>query len=162
VELPYLGDDVAFDVLLPADGKFTAFEQGLTAASLDALLGRMKDVRVALALPRFTTTTTLSLKETLQALGMADAFDCPPADFNGIEPGGQLYIAAALHQAYIRVDEVGTEAAAVTVFPIAPVGVEPPPPPPVPMIVDHPFLFLIRDLPTGQILFYGRIVDLRV
>jgi serpin B len=87
---------------------------------------------------------------------MADAFD--HADFSGINGFRDLHISSVVHQAFIIVDEKGTEAAAATAVIIAP----PPssPPPAFVVNIDHPFLFLIRDRQTGLILFMGKIVSL--
>jgi len=153
VELPYRGGQEAFDVLLPAAGQLAAFEQQLTAENLNGLLAQLRYADVDLALPRFRATGTLDLKAALADLGMADAFG-NGADFSGISrevPG----FAAVAQKAWIRVDENGTEAAAATDHHLyfATSGAV------IRMTVDHPFLFLIRDLPTGQILFWGRIVD---
>jgi serpin B len=160
IQLPYQGGQVACDVVLPAAGGFAAFEQGLTAEKLDSLLGKLHGDQVMLSLPRFKATTTLSLAKALKALGMKDAFVYPAADFNGISAGGQLYISAVLHKAFVEVDESKTEAAAATAVVAIPGAAAPARPPKIiEMIVDHPFLFLIRDLPTGQILFWGRVVN---
>ncbi|HEY8239003.1 MAG TPA: serpin family protein, partial [Candidatus Limnocylindrales bacterium] len=84
------------------------------------------------------------------------AFDAGRADFTGITPVDDLCISAVIHQANIDLDEEGTEAAAATGV-IA--GVTSMPPEPVPMTVDRPFLFALRDVETGAILFLGRVVE---
>jgi serpin B len=160
-ELPYRGGQVVCDVLLPAAGKFAAFEQALTADQLGTMLGALGDHRVNLAMPRFKTTSSLGLNEVLKALGMKDAFDPDKADFSGINGAGseadRLHISAVLHKAFVKLDEAGTEAAAATAVVMGVRSARGDRP--VVMSVDRPFLFLIRDLPTGQILFWGRIVD---
>jgi len=77
-------------------------------------------------------------------------------DFSGMTGNRDLFIADVIHKAFISVDEAGTEAAAATalVMPTAR-----PPEEPVEVTVDRPFVFLIRDIETGTILFVGRIVD---
>jgi serpin B len=69
-------------------------------------------------------------------------------------------ISAAIHKAYIDVDEEGTEAAAATaIMMVGSAMRQAPPPPPIVFRADHPFLFLIRDNSTGAILFLGRLTD---
>ena len=89
-------------------------------------------------------------------LGMVDPFTPGSADFTGINTVGDLYISDVIHKAFIGVDEFGTEAAAATAVVMDNASV---PDEPVPFTVDRPFLFLIRDIQTGAILFVGRVVD---
>jgi serpin B len=86
---------------------------------------------------------------------MPIAFDAG-ADFSGMTGGRDLFIGAVLHKAFVAVDEAGTEAAAATavVMMEAAIAGEP-----LVVTVDRPFLFLIRDLETGSILFAGRVLD---
>ena len=96
-----------------------------------------------LRLPRWTFRTASSLNSALAELGMPTAFDERTADFAGMTSDEQLYISQVMQQAFIAVDEAGTEAAAATAV----------------AIVDRPFLFVIHDLPTATPLFIGRITD---
>ena len=91
----------------------------------------------------------------LQTLGMTDAFVPGVADFAGICATVPLFISAVLHKAFISVNEAGTEAAAATAVVISGFGV----PEQATVVVDRPFLLVIRDQPTGAILFVGRVVD---
>jgi serpin B len=161
VELPYEGREVAFDVLLPANSRFAGFERGLDAEKLGHILGDLNYTLIHLRLPRFKFETSLRLKEALRSLGMSDAFgDAADLGAMGQFEGDPLYLQDVLHRAVIDVDEKKTEALAVTAMPSAPGAPgKYVPPKPIEMRADHPFLFLIRDLPTGQILFWGRIVD---
>ncbi len=107
-------------------------------------------------LPRFEMATRYDLRKALTAMGMPDAFDPAKADFTGIS-GEQLFLGKVLHRAYVRVDEMGTEATAATMpFIIADDDDEPDL-----FRADHPFVFLIRDKRTGSILFMGRVTDPR-
>lgn len=155
VELAYLGDALALTVIVPDD--LAAFEAGLDAAALDAVAAGLADRTVTLWLPRFGIETKASLADALRALGMPVAFDAGRADFSGITTAEQLVIAAVIHQANIDVDEKGTEAAAATAVAIewtsAPVDE------PLTVRVDRPFLFALRDVPTGAVLFLGRVSD---
>ena len=94
----------------------------------------------------------LSLSRILAGLGMPDAFSLA-ADFSGITGRRDLKIDDVIHKAFISVDEAGTEAAAATGVSIVLSSIQPV------LRVDRPFIFLIRDAPTGTILFLGRVVD---
>ena len=110
---------------------------------------------MALALPKFGIETKTDLASTLAALGMPTAFD-ERANFSGITTAEPLEISDVIHQANIDVDEKGTEAAAATAVVIRATGM---PAEPVTLGVDRPFLFAVRDVPTGTILFLGRVGD---
>lgn len=157
VELPYEGEQVSMVVLLPAEGTFAAFEAGLDSGRLAAVLAALSSDRVALTMPKFTFTTGFEAGETLAAMGMPDAFDAARADFGGIEPRNELYITRVIHKAFVAVDETGTEAAAATAVVMD--GRTSVPPEPRVVTLDRPFLFLIRDVETGAILFFGRVLD---
>jgi serpin B len=76
-----------------------------------------------------------------------------------VRPPVPLFIAQVLQEAFVDVDEGGTEAAAVTAVVKTWVSAEIPAVPPIPFHADHPFLYLIRDKTTGVVLFIGRVVD---
>ena len=111
--------------------------------------------------PRFKVTQQFELSSALESLGMKQAFHGGTADFSGMTGDKTLSISAAIHKAYIDVDETGTEAAAATAVIMATMAMRPmaPPPPPIVFRADHPFLFLIRDNSSGAILFLGRLSD---
>jgi serpin B len=155
VELPYLGNQVAMDVLLPAEGSFKAVEDSLSAKWLQQALEDMRFVEVTLGLPRFEFESSFKLSDVLQTMGMPTAFGMN-ADLSGMDGTKELFIKEVVHKAFVTVDEEGTEAAAATAVIVALKGamVEP-----VQMQVDRPFFFFIRDIPTGTILFMGRMLD---
>jgi serpin B len=162
VELPYKGNSLAMYVLVPdARDGLTALEKQV-GATLKALQPKLAAQQVLLLLPKFTIDPPepLRLDTALQALGVTDAFDPTAADFTGManpkDPRDRLFVSGVIHKAFVKVDEKGTEAAAATAI-AAPGGG--PPPKPVELRVDHPFLFVIVDKPTGLILFMGRVVD---
>ncbi|NMC70806.1 MAG: serpin family protein [Myxococcales bacterium] len=157
VDLPYEGGQVSMVVVLPAEGTFAAFEAGLDSAGLAAMLEALASDRVALAMPKFTFTTGFEVGALLAAMGMPDAFDESLADFGGIEPLNELYITRVIHKAFVGVDETGTEAAAATAVVMD--GRTSVPPEPRIVTLDRPFLFLIRDVETGTVLFFGRVLD---
>ena len=162
--LPYEKDEVSMLVLLPdnVDG-LPALERSLTAANLEkwsAALGYADEVVVSL--PHFKIAQQFELSSALEDLGMKTAFDADSADFSAMTGDKSLSISAAIHKAYIDLDENGTEAAAATavVMEMA-TAARPlyPPPPPILFTADHPFLFLIRDNASGAILFMGRVTN---
>jgi serpin B len=158
VELPYEGDALSFIAVLPDD--LATFETGLDGKALSAIAPAPLPANtvIAVALPKFKIEgSSLSLKDTLKARGMVDAFDNTRANFTGMT-GEPIVVSDVIHKAFIAVDEVGTEAAAATAVIFADAGVALPTPPTViPMTLDKPFLFFIRDNATGAILFLGRI-----
>jgi serpin B len=153
VEIPYVGGSLAMTVIVPDD--LAAFEAALTADELASITGALADAPVALTLPRFSIETKAQLGELLATLGMPTALS-DAADFSGITTAEQLVIDEVIHQANIDVDEKGTEAAAATAV-VMRAGSAPAEP--VTLRVDHPFLFALRDVPTGAILFLGRVGD---
>jgi serpin B len=154
VELPYRGGRMAMDVILPAAGAFTAFQRALDAGRLGDALGRLKRQRVRLALPKFTFDSSHDLSQPLTALGMPTAFT-GAADFSGFAQAARLRIDQVVQRAHVEVDERGTTAAAATGAGMVLVSVVTPRS--VALRVDRPFLFLVRDVPSGQILFIGRV-----
>ncbi len=117
-----------------------------------------------LTLPKFKFTSgSISLKDTLSKMGMSDAFDPGAADFRGmatLSGDENLFISNVFHKAYVSVSETGTEAAAATAVVVeGTTSARVVPPTPVIVTIDHPFVFMIRDVQTGAILFLGRITD---
>lgn len=154
--LPYTGRAVTCWVLLPDRGD-----------QLDALLTRLPELAgqltragpasfVQLALPKLQFQWRAGLVPALEQLGVSQATDPARADFSGMDGTRELFIGSVTHQAFLAVDERGTEAAAATAVEMAAGSV---PPPPVPFLVDRPFLLLIRDDATGAPLFLARVVD---
>jgi serpin B len=99
------------------------------------------------------------LKDILTGMGMQAAFDPYAADFSGIDGQRYLVISDAIHKAFIAVDEKGTEAAAATVVVFMTTGARMPEG--IVLTIDRPFFYIIRDVPSGSILFMGRVVDPR-
>jgi serine protease inhibitor len=155
VLLPYRGGELAMTIMLP-DGLPDPPPADL-AARLGALTRRGTSRRVTLALPRFRQEGEFGLIPALQELGVRRAFQPGGADFTGITTAEPLSIGAVVHQAYIDVDEHGTEAAAATAVVIRTVAAVRSDALPVTMTVDHPFLFAITDTSTGLLLFLGRV-----
>ncbi len=150
VRLPYSGEDLSMTVIVPDD--LASFEQKLDVALLEQVEASIRPGGIHLSLPRFTARTHLSLADTLKAMGMPSAFGA--ADFSGMTAERGLFLAAVEQEAVVEVDEKGTEAAAASGGAVA--GSHGPT-----VTVDRPFMFLIRDEPTGAVLFLGRVTDPR-
>jgi serpin B len=156
VDLPYDGDQLAMTVIVPDAGRFDEIEAGLDGAQLAAIMGALVRQELTVTLPKWTVDTKFSAKDELTALGMGDAFDASRADFSGMNGGVEpLWIGDVIHQAHVLVNEYGTEAAAAT----AVVMVGGAMPSPLAVRADRPFIYVIRDVPTGTILFLGRVLN---
>jgi serpin B len=170
---------LAMTIVMPAD--LPRFESSLTVERLQMIVSDLDKVLdgwdapglcdsetgcypydLELYMPKFGIETRAELGELLATLGMPAAFDPAAADFSGIhvprDPSESLFIKNVIHQANIDVDEKGTEAAAATAVGMD-TGGGPSPLEQITVRLDHPFLFLLRDVETGAILFMGRVVD---
>ena len=149
VRLPYQGDRFSMYVFLPAKDARIA----LTGTLFEQARSRLKTTSLAFAMPRFVVNYKTDLKEPLSALGMSIAFD--PNGFANFSrlTSRPVRISKVVHVTYVRVDEAGTEAAAVTAVVISETTARRE----EVMLVDHPFYMLLRDDQTGQILFLGHI-----
>ena len=157
LELPYSGNELAMTILLPKpDSSVSELEAAIQADGIESILTELFPDRVSVSIPRFKFEAELSLSGYLQQLGMTDAFDENTADFSGISDTF-LYITHVLHKAFIEVNEEGTEAAAATAVVMGTKSIQVDPP--REFMADRPFLFLIRDLRTGSILFMGRMAN---
>jgi serpin B len=162
VELPYAGGRLGMVIVLPdpvsgpGSGDPGSGDPADTGPA--GLRAGLAPRQVSLALPRFKVTSGFALRPVLAALGMPLAFT-DEADFSGITAAQRLRIDEVVHQAYIDVNEAGTEAAAATAVVITASARFVRPEPPVEMIVDRPFRFAITDLRSGLPLFLGRVTD---
>ena len=150
VELPYGKGDLSMVVILPDD--LDAFAAGLDPDELNRIFDEISEQGIHLSLPKFSFDSDLGLDETLQAMGIRSAYDAGAADFSGMTGSPGLFLDTVQHDAFIEVDENGTEAHAATGAAMAASH--------GPTITfDRPFFFVIRDRPTGAILFIGRVSD---
>jgi serpin B len=156
LELPYAGR-LSMVVILPREGVALETVEGLLAVQGLEWLPRLSPQKVEVAAPKFKTTRSLDLGDVLVRLGMKDAFSVNTADFSGMTATGKLFISSAVHKAFVDVNEEGTEAAAATAVRIE-----------RPMAgrsesksftADHPFIFMIRDRQSGNLIFMGRLAD---
>jgi len=154
----YDGRGLSMVVVLPRSaGDLAALEKDLTAKQIAGWLGKAKEREVDIRLPKFRIEQRYNLGETLKSLGMDDAFNSK-ADFSGMDGAHDLYISKVIHQAFVDVDEKGTEAAAATFIGGSANGPGPAPRPQV-FRADHPFLFFIQENGSGSILFLGHFAS---
>ncbi len=141
-------------ILLPKEN-LASIEEDLNSECFDEFRAGMEEEEVVIYLPRFSLDTKYQLKDILSEMGMPLAFT-GSADFSGMNGFQELSISAVIHQAYVNVNEEGTEAAAATAVIMDRVTE-------VPtnkvFMADHPFIFLIMEQQTGTILFMGKVVD---
>lgn len=156
IELPYTNKNFAMQFILPAttDGSLEELQASLSAAELRECSERLALKRAAVYIPRFEFERTQSLEHALRAMGVQAAFELSDTNFANITTDAPLYIADVLHRALIRVDEQGTEAAAVTLGMFG-LGAEPESDPHYTFRADRPFLFTIVHRRSGAILFIG-------
>lgn len=159
VELPYLGGELAMTIVVPDAGRWAAFESGLSAETLGPAVAALAPRRFFLTMPKWTTRTSSALVPVLQTLGVTLAFEDDKADFSAMSVEEPLHISAVVQEAFIAVDEQGTEAAAATAVIVEAVSAPVEQPPQVDL--DRPFLYAVRDRQTRAVLFVGRVLDPR-
>jgi len=152
VELPYDGGELSMVILLPEAGNFEAFEEGLQAQQVCDIISSLQATQIGLNMPKFEFDSEFNLKDTLADMGMPIAFT-GDADFSGMTGNRELSISDVVHKAFVAVDEAGTEAAAATAVIMKLTAA------PEQVTIDRPFIFLIRDIDTGAILFVGRVLN---
>ncbi|MFH1337190.1 MAG: serpin family protein [Candidatus Zixiibacteriota bacterium] len=158
VDLPYGKGDYSMIVFLPKwEKNVDSLIANLNQENFEVWLSEFHSDSGKVCLPKFTLEYGLKLNDALKALGMSVAFDPGQADFSKMYPGAGLFISEVKHKTFVEVNEEGTEAAAVTSVGIAMSAL--PPPLPFEILVDRPFVFLIRENLSGAILFIGKIVE---
>jgi serine protease inhibitor len=148
VRLPYRGNRFSMYVFLPANASVP-----FSYSSFERERAELRPTPIFLQMPRFVASFNTELNVPLAELGMGIAFDPSAANFSRLTSSA-VHISRVAHVTYVRVDEAGTQAAAVTAVVITKLAVL------VPnehMVVDHPFYMILRDDRTGQILFLGHI-----
>jgi serpin B len=157
IDLSYSGGKLSMLLIMPNTGSFDTFLASFNAGMYSDIRSHLERKQLMLGLPKFTFNTVLNLKSPLAALGMVDAFSKAKADFSGIDGQHDLFIDSVVHQAFIDVNENGTEASAATAVEMRPrFAVSKP----IRLNIDHSFLFLLHDVQTGLILFMGKVVSL--
>ena len=156
--LPYKGEDLVMLVLLPRSHDIAGLEKTLNAETLKSWREQMRKKPVDVSIPVFEFDARTELSQDLQAMGMAQAFRTE-ADFSGMTGKRDLFIGGVIHKAWVKVNEEGTEAAAATAVGMAMSIAHMDPPKPKIFRADHPFIFVIEESRTGQILFMGRVME---
>ena len=155
LEMPYDGEELSMLVLLPKENNLSTLEESLNPGKISELKSMLKEQQVKVYIPKFKFETKYFMADTLKQMGMPLAFSSN-ADFSGMDNTKNLFIAAVIHQAFVDVNEEGTEAAATAVID----HLESESPQIIPIFrADHPFVFLIQERKTGNILFLGRVSD---
>lgn len=157
LEMYYVGGDISMLVLLPKDRDgINSLEKSLDMQKLDSINSMMERKPLTVHIPKFEFETEYGLVGLMKNLGIHDAFDENNANFEGITDE-QVYLEQAKHKAFVSVDEEGTEAAAITALVVR--ATSGPPAPEHEFIADHPFVFVIQEKDTGEILFIGRFFN---
>ncbi len=164
IELPYKGNQMSMVILLPTvgQGQFENISKSLNYQYVEQLLGAMKARPIELAMPKFNIATELSLADTLNNMGIKDAFSSENSDFSAMKSEAyenkdeNIYISKILHKAVIKIDETGTVAAAATTVGKMSVGCGDNA---FKISIDRPFIFIIRDLNSGAVLFVGQVLN---
>ena len=155
LELPYKGKELSMLFILPnKDDGLSKLESNLSAEHFEELTNAMHTQKVIVSIPKFKLESSFQLATVLAGMGIDDIFS-GKADFSAMlkNPPDGTYVSDVFHKAFVEVNEEGTEAAAATaVMAYCALRMD------LPMVfrADHPFLFLIREISTGSILFIGR------
>jgi serpin B len=155
LEMDYDGEDLSMLLLLPKENTLDDLEKDISLDKLSGWRKMLNKRRVDVYIPKFKFETKYFLVETLRKMAMKTAFSSS-ADFSGMDGTTSFFINNVIHRAFVEVNEEGTEAAAATavVVGITSVG------PRIPIFrADHPFIFIIQQKDTGNILFLGRVSD---
>jgi serpin B len=153
LEMPYEGDKLSMMILLPKNDNLSSLESSLSLEKINDWRGELREQRVDVFMPKFTFDTKYFMNETLSKMGMPTAFTYD-ADFSGMDGTQNLFIQKVIHQAFVDVNEEGTEAAAGSGVSI---GFKSAMPQQIIFRADHPFIFAIQDKDNGNILFLGRV-----
>lgn len=157
IELPYVGGEVVTYVLLPDEGKFDAVDRSLTPQKFEWMRKNLRTNRISVKLPKFEIRSNLDAKEMLEGMGMKATIQKPDFTPMFVNPDPELAISAILHEAFLSVDEAGTEAAAATGIAAGTTGM--PAPAEKEFHADRPFTYFVVDKPTGAILFVARVTN---
>ncbi len=153
LEMDYAGKELSMLVLLPKDNIDNI---GLTTENLDYWKAQMSYKETNVYFPKFKVETKYELNENLEEMGMKDAFDSGKADFSVMDGTKNLFISKVIHKAFVEVNEEGTEAAAATAI-IMQATSMPDPSQIKEFKADKPFIFIIQEKSTGNILFMGTL-----
>ncbi|XP_001371327.2 plasminogen activator inhibitor 1 [Monodelphis domestica] len=155
VELPYHGDTLSMFIAAPYEKEMplSALTNILDAQLISQWKGNMTKAPRLLILPKFSLESEADLKRPLENLGMKDMFRPGQADFSRLSDKEMLYVSQALQKVKIEVNESGTVASSTTAIVVSARMA------PQEIIVDRPFLFVVRHNPTETILFMGQVME---
>lgn len=156
LEMPYSGNELSMLLLLPKRHDIKPMEEMLSPSKLSEWKRVMKEQRVDVFIPRFKFETKYFMAKDLADMGMKTAFT-GSADFTGMSGKRELFISEVVHQAFVEVNEEGTEAAAATAVVMRLTAMHPGEPAVPVFRADRPFIFIIQQKATGHILFLGRV-----
>jgi serpin B len=152
LEMPYLWGDISCLVLLPKGNSLEKLEKSLNKENLKKWRKMLREESVSVYFPKFKMEKSYSLKNDLMKMGIVSVFD-ESADLSGITKPEKLFLTDAYHKSYIEITEKGTIAGAGTAEPLVP-GMGR-----LIFRADHPFVFIIQERKTGNILFIGRLIN---
>lgn len=154
LEIPYEGDEISMMLVLSRqEVPLATLEPLLKPQLIEEWANSVKKQKVEVYLPRFTVEQEIDLKDILKALGVTEIF-IKDANLTAMSDKKELFLSKAVHKSFIEVNEEGSEAAVASgMIAISRMAVLFPQ-----VIVDHPFLFLIKNRKTGTILFMGRVM----
>merc|ERR1712227_802726 len=160
IELPYKGDRVVMQIVLPnKHSGLSDVQKKLEEGNVDlnkVFQQEQRKIKIDLKLPKFKLSQSHDLSSVLQDLGMKDMFVAGKADFSGMDGSRNLYVGFVKQDVFVEVNEEGSEAAAATGVGLM---LRSMPLPPEQFHVDHPFMFYLRDKLTGMLLFQARVSD---
>ena len=163
ISLNYIKDNLSALIILPKKKSgINNYIEHFTSEKYNMIIGNLTNKKVELSLPRFEFDFSAELSQNFKSLGMKDVFT-GNADFSIMRKEKDIFISSIIHKTYIKVDEKGTEAAAVTAVVMRCMAAFPSDPIPV-MKVDHPFLFVIRNTdlqPGNDIVFISKVESLK-
>lgn len=156
LQLPYGNEAYSMLILLPKEGNNLSDVNSelQNREALNSLKSSIRETEVNVNLPKFKTEYSKRLNDALINMGMGIAFDSNRADFSGMSDE-DAFVSFVDQFTYISTDEVGTEAAAVTVVGIGVTSYEPPRT--VEFNANKPFIYVIQENSTGSILFMGAV-----
>jgi len=156
LELPYDNQDLSMLIVLPnARDGMRDLEQKLTGQQLRDIVSRLEQKSVNVQLPKFQVRSHVDLKQMLTKMGLQSLFS-QSADFSRMSET-PLKIDSGVHEAYISVDENGTEGAAATGFAVSNRAMPMLPPQSTTFKADHPFMYAVVHKQTGAIVFLGKV-----
>ncbi|XP_013925382.1 PREDICTED: plasminogen activator inhibitor 1 [Thamnophis sirtalis] len=155
IELPYQGEMLSMLIASPfqRDAPLSALVAAVDPRLIAEWKSNMSAVTRLLVLPKFSLESEVDLRAPLEALGMTDMFDCEKANFSRLSGQDGLFVSRALQKVKIEVNESGTEASSATVAIVYSRMA------PLEIVLDRPFLFVVRHNPTGTILFMGQVME---